>query len=311
MGWRYLMFTVGAITLGIFLLRTVVFRFKESPKFLVYRGRDDKALAVLQHIARYNGRECTLNEDTFENLTNEHSSIHSTTELIGAGNKQREAGLGQKLKLEFMRYGMLFSSLQMSRITLLVWLTYICDFWGFTLAGSFLPAILAAKNGSISVSLEQTYRDYVYIYLPGIVGVLAGAFMYKVPGVGRKYTMVISSALMGVSIFIFSTVNTQPANVGLNVMEYFFQSMFNAVLYGWTPEIFPAPIRGTACGVASFWGRLFGIIAPLTAQHLIPPAGFNGPGINRVLYLGGGVTFGATLATLLLPGNSRLAKSSM
>lgn len=45
-------------------------------------------------------------------------------------------------------------------------------------------------------------------------------------------------------------------------MEYFFQSMFNAVLYGWTPEVFPAPIRGTACGVASFWGRVFGIVSP-------------------------------------------------
>ncbi|GAB7338990.1 hypothetical protein MBLNU457_5659t1 [Dothideomycetes sp. NU457] len=311
MGWRYLMFTVGAITLGIFLLRTVIFRFKESPKFLVYRGRDDKALAVLQHIARFNGRECTLNEDTFENLTNEHSSIHSASELIGGGSKQREAGFGQKIKMEFIRYGMLFSSRQMSRITLLVWLTYICDFWGFTLAGTYLPTILALKNGNINVSLEQTYRDYVYIYLPGIVGVLAGAFMYNVPGVGRKYTMVLSSALMGVSIFIFSTVNNQPANIGLNVMEYFFQSMFNAVLYGWTPEVFPAPIRGTACGVASFWGRLFGIIAPQTAQHLIPQAGFDTASINRVLYLAGGVTFGATLATLLLPGNNRLAKSSM
>jgi len=199
----------------------------------------------------------------------------------------------------------------MSRITILVWLTYICDFWGFTLAGTYLPTILALKNGNINVSLRQTYRDYVYIYLPGIVGVLAGALMYNVPGVGRKYTMVISSALMGVSIFIFSTVNTQPANIGLNVMEYFFQSMFNAVLYGWTPEVFPAPIRGTACGVASFWGRLFGIIAPLTAQSLIPKAGFDDTSINLVLYLAGGVTFGCVLTTLLLPGNNRLAKSSM
>jgi len=311
MGWRYLMFTVGAITLGIFFLRTVVFRFKESPKFLVYRGRDDKAIAVLQHIARYNGRECTLSDDAFENLTNEHSSINSTSDLIGGGSKQREAGLGQKLKMEFMRYGMLFSNLQMSRITILVWVTYMCDFWGFTLAGTYLPTILALKNGSIDVSLKETYRDYVYIYLPGIVGVLLGAFMYNVPAVGRKYTMVISSGLMGASIFIFSAVNTQAANIGVNVLEYFFQSMFNAVLYGWTPEVFPAPIRGTACGVASFWGRLFGIIAPLTAQSLIPKEGFSGTSINAVLYLAGGVTLGCVLTTLLLPGNNRLAKSSM
>ena len=80
--------------------------------------------------------------------------------------------------------------------------------------------------------------------------------MYGVPRVGRKWAMIFSSALMGVSLFVFATVSTQASYVGLNAMEYFFQSMFNAVLYGWTPEAFPAPVRGTACGIASFWVSL-------------------------------------------------------
>lgn len=128
--------------------------------------------------------------------------------------------------------------------------------------------------------------------------------MYKVPFVGRKYAMVVASALMGVSIFLFSAVNSYASNVGFNVMEYFFQSMFNAVLYGWTPEAFPAPIRGTACGVASFWGRLFGIVAPLIAQHLYNPDSGDTSGLNSVLYLAGGVTLGCPLFAFLLPGSS-------
>ena len=83
-------------------------------------------------------------------------------------------------------------------------------------------------------------------------------------------------------------------------MEYFFQSMFNSVLYGWTPEAFPAPIRGTACGIASFWGRLFGIVSPLIAQHLYA-GGESGRDINSVLYLAGGMTLGCVVATALLP----------
>lgn len=134
--------------------------------------------------------------------------------------------------------------------------------------------------------------------------------MYRVPGVGRKWTMVIASGLMGASIFIFSAVNNEASNIGLNVMEYFFQSMFNAVLYGWTPEVFPAPIRGTACGVASFWGRLFGIIAPLTAQSLIPKAGLHEGSINRILYLAGGITLGCVITVSLLP-NKMLGRQSM
>jgi MFS family permease len=135
--------------------------------------------------------------------------------------------------------------------------------------------------------------------------------MYNIKFIGRKYAMVFSSAMMGISIFIFSAVNDEASNIGLNVMEYFFQSMFNAILYGWTPEIFPASVRGTASGVASFWGRLFGIIAPLTAQNLLPGDGFgNGMAVNRVLYLAGGITLGCVVTVLLLP-NSRMGKQSL
>ena len=138
MGWRYTLFTLGAITLLVFFLRFVVFRFQESPKFLVYRGRDDKAVAVLQHIAKFNKRPCGVSLQDFESLTTEEDSQVSGMDLIGAGDKQRHLSVFEKVKIEFVRYGMLFDGIQMTRLTLLVWLTYICDFWGFTLAGQCL-----------------------------------------------------------------------------------------------------------------------------------------------------------------------------
>lgn len=145
MGWRYLMFTLGAITLFIFFLRFVIFNFKESPKFLVYRGQDQKAIEVLQHVAKVNKRECAITLQDFEALTAEDDSTKSATHLIGSGNKQRDLPFMAKVKIEFVRYGMLFKGWQITRLTLLVWLIYICDFWGFTLAGeclSYFPSIL-------------------------------------------------------------------------------------------------------------------------------------------------------------------------
>ena len=121
------------------------------------------------------------------------------------------------------------------------------------LIGFYLPDILKVKDSALDISTAETYRNYVIIYICGIPGVLLGALMYGVPRIGRQWAMVFSSAMMGVSLFVFSTVNSEASNIGLNAMEYFFQSMFNAVLYGWTPEAYPAPIRGTACGIASFW----------------------------------------------------------
>lgn len=129
------MFTLGAITLFIFFLRFVVFRFKESPKFLVYRGKDEKAIEVLQYIARFNKRESAITLQSFEALVGEDSSIGSGAELLGTGAKQQQISTKEKLKVELYRYGLLFKGWQMTRLTLLIWLTYICDYWAFTLAG--------------------------------------------------------------------------------------------------------------------------------------------------------------------------------
>lgn len=170
-----------------------------------------------------------------------------------------------------------------------------------------MPTILALKSGAANVSLERTYAAYIYTYAPGIIGVLLGAWMYKVPALGQKWTMVVSSGLMGASIFLFATVDSVAKNQGIFAMEYFFQSMFNAVLYGWTPQAFPAPVRGTACGVASFWGRLFGIVSPLIAQNLYGRGEVGEGNINSVLYLAGGVTLGCVISTALLP--SKLMES--
>ncbi|KAL9017817.1 MAG: hypothetical protein Q9185_004832 [Variospora sp. 1 TL-2023] len=306
MGWRYLMFTLGAICLFIFFLRFVVFRFQESPKFLLYRGKDEKAVQVLHHVAKFNGRQCGLTMEVFAALADEDSSIASAASgepVLGGGAQQLESSFAEKVKKELARYKLLFANPLIARLTILVWVTYMFDYWGFSIAGSLLPQILLQKNREIEVSTERTYRNYVIIYVCGIPGVMLGALMYGVPLVGRQWGMVVSSALMAISLFLFSAINTEASNVGLNIMEYFFQSMFNAILYGWTPEAYPAPIRGTACGVASFWGRLFSIVSPLIGAHLLA-SNVNGP-----LYLAGAGVFVCTICIMFMPRKYMGAKS--
>jgi MFS family permease len=150
MGWRYLMFTIGALTLGVFLVRFVVFNFKESPKFLVFRNRDAEAIEVLEHIAHVNKRKCELRKEDLEALdrdevANGGAGGTSTggkaakkvlgTAIIIAGSGAAQPSTWASVKKELIRYRLLFDGWQMTRLTLLIWLTYICDFWGFTLAG--------------------------------------------------------------------------------------------------------------------------------------------------------------------------------
>lgn len=54
MGWRYLVIVIGAMTLSIFFARYFLFRFYESPKFLVAKGREQHAIDVLHKIAKFN-----------------------------------------------------------------------------------------------------------------------------------------------------------------------------------------------------------------------------------------------------------------
>lgn len=54
MGWRYNVIVLGTMTLFVFFLRFFVFRFHESPKFLLSRGKEVEAIEVLHSIARFN-----------------------------------------------------------------------------------------------------------------------------------------------------------------------------------------------------------------------------------------------------------------
>ena len=40
------------------------------------------------------------------------------------------------------------------------------------------------------------------------------------------------------------------------------------VLYAYTPEVFPAPVRGTGTGIASLLNRIAGLSAPVVAAQV-------------------------------------------
>lgn len=304
MGWRYVIYTLSAINVVVFLLRFVVFTIHESPKFLLSHGRDEEAISVLEAIAKSNRTDCKLRLRDLERADMDSDGASGLTGRVEFTDKRYWKS---KMRTKISKYKQLFHGQQMTRITILVWLTYIFDFFGFTLAGYYLPKIIAIKNAQIALSLRQTYRNYIAIYSPGILGVTIGAMLVRVPKFGRKWTMTLSSGFMGCSILAFSSVNSQASNIGLNALEHFFQSMFNAVLYGWTPEVFPAEIRGTAVGLATTWGRLFSILAPLIAEKMQDgEEGLKNPDtIRRFLYLAGGITLGCVFTTAALPNRIR------
>ena len=133
MGWRYTLLCLGAICLAIFFLRFVVFRFQESPKFLIYRGRDDRAVVVLQKIAKFNGRESSITLESFEALTDDAPTADRDPDLSTTDTGTKTTF--EQVKTELRRCRILFSTFPIARLTILVWVVYVFDYWGFSIAG--------------------------------------------------------------------------------------------------------------------------------------------------------------------------------
>ncbi|TFK51965.1 MFS general substrate transporter [Heliocybe sulcata] len=284
LGWRLTTNTIGAITLFCFFLRFVVFNFQESPKFLLLQGREQEAVDVIHHIARVNRQPCSLTVEDLYALDGDDISESS----IRSGEPKTLTAMASQFKV-------FFETPYMARLSLAIWATFIFDYAAFSIAGGFLPDILRRKGVAAGQSVDITYRNYIIIYAPGILAVVLGAFVIQTKTLGKTWSMTISASLMAASLFAFVYIDSPTANVGFNAMEYFFQSMFNAILYGYTPEAFPAAVRGSACGIASTWGRLSSIIAPLIATRLLATS------VDGVLYLAGGAAVLSAIVTLFLP----------
>lgn len=290
-GWRYLFYTVAAVTVLVFVIRFVLFHMLESPAFLLSQGKDRKVVDVLREVAERNGKQCEL---SYEELSGQDDD----DELDD--HDRREGGQPTAMEKEFSKFDLshlklLFKNRKMAKLTTLTWLIYAADFWGFTLAGVFLPKILLQKGATNNVSLQDTYLEYIIIMSAGLPGAILSMLIVQRKG-RRRITMAISSALMATSLFLFATVNSQTGNIAFNAVEYFCQTVFNAILYAWTPEVFESSVRGAATGIAAFWGRFISIIAPVIGGLVfaLPDGG------NRVLFCAGGGTLVATLCIILL-----------
>lgn len=107
------------------------------------------------------------------------------------------------------------------------------DYWSFNLAGAYLPLILLKNNVSSGQgTVNDTYREYCIIYAPGIIGAFLALISVQLPLIGRKWSLVLSAALQGLSMAMYTQVKSTAGYVGLNAFEYIMQTVW---------QISPAP----------------------------------------------------------------------
>lgn len=296
MGWRYSFFMMGSLTFLMFIFRFIIFDLQESSKYLIAKQRDAEAIRVLEHIARRNGKTITLKLEHLQqiNATAHQASITRTTWQVIRSSFSH-------FSLSHVRP--LFSGKRMainSSITILSWgligLAY-------PLFNSFLPLYLSSRfssDSSTSVAYRN-YVIISVMGIPGsLIACLVVDWTRKTnhvveaqveeakgdeekekklpreaaPGQwrfwqgitvvgGRKLTMAVSTLLTGVFLFLFTTSQNQAAVLGYSCASGITQNAMYGVLYAYTPEVFPAPHRGTGDALASSFNRITGILAPI------------------------------------------------
>ncbi|MCP3750410.1 MFS transporter [Pseudomonas sp. SBB6] len=165
-------------------------------------------------------------------------------------------------------------STQYRRRTLMIWSVWFFALLGFYGLTSWLSALLQQSGFAVTQSVYYT----VLISLGGIPGFLVAAWLVEVWG--RKPTCVMTLLGGGVMAYLYGQSAVFGGQVELLIgtgllMQFFLFGMW-AVLYTYTPELYPTSARATGSGFASAVGRIGSLLGPMVTGLLFPLAGQGG-----------------------------------
>ncbi len=123
-GWRYTMFTGGALVLVMSLARILVIRLKETPKYLLGAGEEEQLVKNFQELASKYNRPCSL---TLQRL-------QACGDIRSAHSKNRFS-----LHETWVHLRGLFCNRKIARSTLLIWFSWMLIGLAYPLFYVFLP----------------------------------------------------------------------------------------------------------------------------------------------------------------------------
>lgn len=221
------MITLGAIAIAFGLIRILVFKIPESPRYLLSKGRDYDAVEAVNYIARYNGKPETLTLDMLEAIDRQFSpntasanADKSASDDNGVVTRTRtKMSYSQILKESFRDYNSssyknLFAGRKIAQhtaVTFLIWLTIGI---AYPLYFAFITSYLSTKKTyRANTGFDYTYMIYCIVSAVGVLGPIAAGFCVETR-FGRRWMMAISAVLTGVFLFVYTVAKTQDADIG-------------------------------------------------------------------------------------------------
>lgn len=153
------MFTLGGFTLLLWFIRFFVFRFYESPRYLIARGRDEEAVEVIHKIAKFNGKadQRTITVRDLQNAVQESTkesafpSLHSGGEVHNVAGKKRWLSSGGS-HFSGSHIKALFATRKMAWSTSLLIVIWGTIGLATTLYNSFLPYMYVLPLGLVGLT---------------------------------------------------------------------------------------------------------------------------------------------------------------
>lgn len=263
-GWRWFILAIGIMTFAMFIIRFFLFHLFESPKFLLSKGRQSEAVAVVHGLAHRNGAKTWLTTDILNAVVDDvivGDSGETRFHHHGAAAAPSRLSTKSVLKAKFQEFSgarirPLFSSRKLGLATSLIWFCWATIGMGYPLFNAFLPQYLSHSHDGgggdtttpareadatdpTSISAE-TYRNYAILSIVGVPGSILAYFTVdsRSAFLGRKGTLAISTFVSASFLFLFVHYGKSAgAQLGFSCVEAFSQNIMYGVLYAFTPEV--------------------------------------------------------------------------
>ncbi len=135
-----------------------------------------------------------------------------------------------------------------------LWFTVVFSYYGMFL---WLPTVMVDKG----FSLVKSFQYVLIMTLAQLPGYFTAA--YFIEKFGRKFVLVTYLVLTAVSAIWFGYANTEASLLAAGISLSFFNLGAWGGLYAYSPELYPTKVRSTGVGLATSFGRIGGVIAPL------------------------------------------------
>ena len=245
------------------------FRIYETPKYLLGKGLDAQAVDVVAKVAARDGKVSPLTLADFESIDAQllvrNEGADAAPPNVSSKNVVKQTA--QKFSPDKLKA--LFSTPRLAFSTCMLIFLWCSIGMAYPLYNSFIPLYLEAKGvQSGNSSLNITYRNYAIQAVCGIPASVIGGFTVEMKHIGRKGTGTLACLCTGLFLFLFTRATSQATVLGFTCAIAFFQNLVYGLLYSYTPELFPAPIRGTGNGLVALFNRLSGLMAPIIAAYV-------------------------------------------